>query len=1108
MSTFEDRIKNLNKQQKQAVDTIDGPVMVIAGPGSGKTELLSLRVANILKNTDASPGNILCLTFTDAAAFNMRNRLAGLIGHDAYRVSIHTFHSFGVEIINYYPEYFYNGATLLPADQITQTEILEKIFTELPYDNPLRSEFNGQFTYLYKTKKAIEYLKKAGLTPDEFKTILAENKKEIEHADPIIKSVFNDRISKKLYPAAISAAKEIGAFKSKKLPGFFRPFAQSLAYSLAQAVKNAEDLNATSPVTEWKNEWTEKGEDGFRHITDLLNIERMEALADIYEKYMKKLRENEYYDFDDMILDAISVLENNLNVKLDLQERYQYILVDEFQDTNDAQMRLLKLLTDNPVNEGRPNIMVVGDDDQAIFKFQGAEITNVSGFQNTYRKPELIVLKENYRSTQDILDAAKLIIKKGVNRLENIFPELKKELIASNKNIKDGKIHSKEFASKEIEYHWITTEIKKLIEQGISPKEIAVIAREHKDLESLAPYFHMAKIPIAYERQQNVLQEPHILELITMAKFVDSIMKKSDDADNFLPEILNYPFWNIKRSMIWELSIKAIKENKPWLMVMKELGGQLSDIAEFFINLGGLATYATAEEVLQELIGGPQQILSDEKTEEETAGSNDMFSPFRSYYFNKDKFTKHRADYLNFLSSLKSFIESLREYRRGKRVNIGEMIEFFDIHTKNNLPINNTSPFINSNEAVQLMSAHKAKGLEFEAVFVLNCQEDSWAGTGRGRNNITLPSNLPISPAGDNIDDQLRLFYVAITRAKRLLYLTSYKYDNKGKESSRLGFISPEGALKSFEPEFIEIKDINRVPEEMLVDQLNMLHTPPFVAEEKALLKPILDDYKLNVTHLQNFLNVVDGGPATFFEKNLLLFPEPKTPSGILGSAAHETIKRTYNYLKNNKKLPPTKEVLIWFEESLKNGRLNQKDFDLLLQRGQKAIENFYNQKKKSFSIDDKSEFDFKKEGAIIDGTPITGRIDKIKIEGNKMIVEDFKTGKPIDSWSPTDQYAKIKAWRNRNQLIFYKLLIENSKAFGNKYTVNKGVISFIEPLHKELVGLTLDIDPQEVERLKALIGIVYKKIINLDFPDISKYAEMGFNGIKSFEEDLLKNDT
>jgi len=1103
MGVFEERYKKLNKQQERAVEAIEGPVMVIAGPGSGKTELLSLRVANILRKVDIAPSNILCLTFTDAAAFNMRQRLAGLLGREAYRVAIHTFHSFGVEIINRYPEHFYSGATFLPADDITQTEILEDIFSNLDHGNPFRAEHNNQFTYLYKTKKAIEYLKKAGLTPIEFKKVVAENEKEASFIDPIIQGVFSDRVSKKIFPSILEAIKSLSGHKSNVLPGTFKSLSKSVALSLAESLKTAEADGLTAPITAWKKDWTNKGDDEKTHLKDFNNQEKIKALSDIYERYSTRMREEGYYDYNDMILDTIEMLGNQTGVRLDLQERYQYILVDEFQDTNDAQMRLLRLLTDHPVNEGRPNIMVVGDDDQAIYKFQGAEITNITSFKESYKDPTIIVLKENYRSTQEILDSARHIIQKGTNQLEKILPEIKKELIASNKELKDGAIYGKEFSSREVEYHWVTGEIKKLIEKGTAAKEIVVVAREHKDLEALVPYLHTAKIPVSYERQENVIQEPLILQLITMARFVDSIMNKNEDADDFLPEILSYPFWSLERATVWELSIRARKEHKPWLMVMRESDGKLKEIADFFIELGAQATYATSEEILHELIGGPQQILPDEDNEGEIAIRNDMFSPFRSYYFSKDKFAKHRADYLRFLSSLQSFVGSLREYRRGKRVTTAEMIEFFDMHVKNNLAINNISPFINSQNAVQFMSAHKAKGLEFEAVFVINCQEDTWAEGGRGY-GVPLPMNLPIAPAGDNIDDQLRLFYVAMTRAKRLLYLTSYRTDSKGKESARLGFLAPEGAPESFKSDFIEVKDIEKKPEDILNEQWVMHHAPPFVPDEKALLAPVLENYQLSVTHLQNFLNVADAGPLTFLEKNLLMFPEPKTPSGAFGSAVHGTIQQIYNHLKKQEKLPSTKDVLLWFEKLLKDERLNERDFNLQLKRGQKAVEIFYAEKKGDFSPQDIIESSFKTQGVIVNDALLNGKIDRMRILGGEIEVCDFKTGKAIKDWSPNDPYEKIKAWRYRQQLIFYKLLIENSRDFGDKYSVNKAIIEFVEPLRGQIMDLPIEIEKGEVERMKVLIGVVYKKIKALEFPDISGYPK-DIKGITAFEEDLLK---
>lgn len=180
---FAKRYKQLNAAQKQAVDLIDGPVMVIAGPGTGKTELLSVRAANILKQTDTLPENILCLTFTESGATAMRERLIGIIGKDAYKVAIHTFHGFGTEIINQNREYFYRGALFQPADDLNRYEILRSIFDELDYKNPLASTMNSEYTHQSDAAKVISELKRSGLTSDELLAVLDASEATIDAAE-------------------------------------------------------------------------------------------------------------------------------------------------------------------------------------------------------------------------------------------------------------------------------------------------------------------------------------------------------------------------------------------------------------------------------------------------------------------------------------------------------------------------------------------------------------------------------------------------------------------------------------------------------------------------------------------------------------------------------------------------------------------------------------------------------------------------------------------------------------------------------------------------------------------------------------------------------------
>ncbi len=268
---FEDRYKKLNKEQKKAVDTIEGPLLVVAGPGSGKTEILSLRVGNILRKTDTLPSNILCLTFTESAALNMRDRLAKLIGPEAFRVAIHTFHNFCVEIIQKYPEFFYNGAVFSPADPISQIAIMEEILENLPYDNPLRSIHPAQgFIYLLPSLKAIAYLKKAGLTPSEFKNILEHNKKSYEVCADILCPFFDDRLNKKNLPKLEESVKKIEeVFLNETLTrpfpsDFFHPYTEVLLSTLKKALQDTYETESSKPLSVWKEKTLKRDDNGKR----------------------------------------------------------------------------------------------------------------------------------------------------------------------------------------------------------------------------------------------------------------------------------------------------------------------------------------------------------------------------------------------------------------------------------------------------------------------------------------------------------------------------------------------------------------------------------------------------------------------------------------------------------------------------------------------------------------------------------------------------------------------------------------------------------------------------------------------------------------------------
>ncbi len=1170
---FEERLKKLNPEQRKAVETIEGPLLVVAGPGSGKTEILSMRVAEILKKTHAQPSNILCLTFTDSAAINMRERLAKLIGDPAYQVGIHTFHNFCVDVMRKYGEFFYQGATFSPADEVLQISVLESIFNNLAHDNPLKSYHPTEgYVYLKSVLQSISHLKKAGLTPDEFAVLVEDNASGVESIHTHLVPVLERRLSKHSVDEiqdALNLYIEIGVVSAqtrradivqrseskvalglKNVLSMYKPVEEAIALSLTEALGYVRETGKNDALSNWKKKWLKKDDQGQTVFRDFVNYEKMQSLAQIYRLYQESMYRAGYFDFDDMIIDVIKVMYQKPELRYMLQEQFQYLLVDEFQDTNNAQMRILTLLTDATQNNGRPNIMVVGDDDQAIYKFQGAELSNILDFKDRYTDVSTVSLVRNYRSTQDILNIAMSIVRKGEKRLENIIPDLSKQLIASG-NIETGNIEYIVLETSLHEYTYVTEKIKALIsgqneqESGgtkdignFEPKDIAIIARKHGQLESLVPYLRKATVPIRYEREQNVFEEPHIKQLITIATYVSSLVSAwahESPKDELLPEILSYPFWGIPRVEVWRISLAAHRQSKTWLEVMLESAyTPIKQIADFLIELGVDAPSAPLEVILDRIIGAHISLQSEGDDVDQidadvasvisvgtTPASPVFVSPFRQYYFSKDKFSHARAQYLMFLSSLRVFVQALREYNgvhisahststtsstvtysssQGRMLQIKDLVTFVEMYQKNGLHLNDRSPFVTARNAVQLMSAHASKGLEFKVVFVLSCQDDVWAGKGRS-NKLNFPINIAIEPAGDNEDDQLRLFYVALTRAKEHLYLTSHQIKETGKPAQDLRFLV--GVIDPDTSKVASTVDELITPEVLETTALQY-RTADFYDAEEALLKSILENYKLSVTHLNNFLNIARGGPTYFLEQNLLRFPQSKSISGAYGSAVHGALEFVLHHLKDTKQLATTEVVIDTFATLLRKQKLHPQDADVLLERGTRALTVFMKEKVSSFRTSDIPEMDFGREHVVIgtvldaDGVErevcVTGKIDKVSPESGS--VHDYKTGKTISSLEDPDRDDEEKAFLYTNQLVFYKMLIEQSGA-SMKYpelrgvSIDTGTIDFVEPVSRksgivdvksEVVSLSIALTDGDVTKLKKLICAVYARIMQLNF--------------------------
>jgi DNA helicase II / ATP-dependent DNA helicase PcrA len=273
----------------------------------------------------------------------------------------------------------------------------------------------------------------------------------------------------------------------------------------------------------------------------------------------------------------------------------------------------------------------------------------------------------------------------------------------------------------------------------------------------------------------------------------------------------------------------------------------------------------------------------------------------------------------------------------------------------------------------------------------------------------------------------------------------------------------------------------------------------------QELLQPLLQNYKLSVTHLNNFIDVTRGGPEGFLLGNLLRFPQAMSPNAAYGSAIHKTLQRAHAHLAATKEQRPVEDILHDFESNLQEQHLAPDDYEQFHQRGSDALTAFLTQKYSDFTPEQKVEISFAGQQAMIGEARLTGALDLIDTDTNErtMVVTDYKTGKPSTSWQGKTDYDKIKLHKYKQQLMFYKLMVERSRDY-HDYTVARGVLQFVEPtVAGDIVAIDLVPTPDELERFSQLIEVIWRHIMAVDLPNTDSY-EQSYKGILAFEQDLL----
>lgn len=1131
-SSFSDILESLNDKQRLAVETIYGPVLVIAWPGSGKTQLLAARIANILHTTDYLPSNILCLTFTENAAHNMRERLAMMIWQDAYRVAIHTFHSFGNEIINRYRYLAREYTDAKPIDTIESSRILDSILEWLRWDDPYKPGYRSSDT-IKEILGNIGNLKKWGIDPVFYRTILDVNKTAIESLNPIIASAWGqiDALGQKKE----EKERKIELFRiftdtlqqrssREKNIGNYEKYETLIVRSLDEAWELYEWDTSTKFMNAWRDTWTTKDYNGKRELKETSKLTKQQSLANIYEVYQSKLKEGGYIDFSDMILEAIRLVEEHDIVRMSLAETYQFIMIDEFQDTNEAQMQLISGIL--RVSEESPSIFAVGDDDQSIYKFQWANTKTIRDFHDRYTDTKLIILDKNYRSKEEIITHSRAIIDSELNNIWNIFEWAVKNFEAVRES--GWSVRKKKFKNELEELSWIINDIVKKIESGASPQDIAIITKKNKTLELMAKWLLEKGVSVSLSKDESIFDTESVTLVINILKFLDSMngTYREENAE-LLVSILAHKAFNINRLTLWNISkdiYHARKDtSRSWVesLCFHETA-ELKNLGNFLKELSLRSLTERLEDIIDYITGANMLSLPDDYDDNGTKNplqiemfgeSRDYTSPLYSYFFGQlsidnwyYKWEKGKQngkiEYARHLANIRAFIEAIRSYKNGKNFLIlSDAIELLTLIGKYDIDINASHIIGDENSSVNLITVYKAKWLEWSHVYVpcITRQEYKIGKIG----GSSLPKNLPLEAEKDNDEDIERLVYTAFTRAKDTLTAT-YSSESMDEKS-----LEPLACIEVESPEW---EELTTVPLTSLTATLEAekkeLFSLPYLGDEQDFLRDRIEKlFVMNATALQNFLNIADAGPEKFVSNSLLRFPQAKNIAASYGSAIHKWLEDFFNDYSS--KWTFMKSLLIdSFKESLKKEGFDPVTEATYIDRGRANLEALYDEITGQTYGELRLEEDFRTAwgGTWLGDIQLTGKIDRIeRLWDDSLIITDYKTGGGFDTFDGKwAEYEKIKQWKYRLQLAFYAVLFELSprwRMFKNK----KYELFFVERNRDEerFHRVIEYIHDGEIERTKKLIIAVMNRIRTLDFPDISKYPKT-VDGIRMFEEELL----
>ncbi|MFA6427923.1 MAG: UvrD-helicase domain-containing protein [Candidatus Buchananbacteria bacterium] len=923
-------LKDLNAEQQQAVTYGDGPLLLVSGAGTGKTTVITRRLAYLILVKHVPTTDILALTFTDKAAAEMEERVDKLMPYGYLDIAIGTFHAWCEKLLQDYgleiglPNNFKLLNTTEQWLLVRQNLAKFKLDYYRPLGNPIR--------FIHELIKHFSRLKDENITPEQY-LAYAENLKLNADSADFIKELIDD------------------------------------------------ETRASLTESELKELSTQE-------------IKKVEEVANAYHLYQQLLLDNQALDFGDLITYSLRLLKARPKILAKLRKKYQYILVDEFQDTNLAQYDLIKLLA-----TPRNNLTVCGDDDQSVYKFRGAAISNVLHFMDDFPAATKIFLTKNYRSAQNILDLAHAFIKQNdPNRLEYKLAQGKatpKKLTAQIKA--DGEILHLHAATAEQEVNAVLSKIAelKISDPSCNWSDFAILVRAN-DTASLFIYaLEKNELPYQFVASRGLYSKPIILDILAYLKLLDNYHEGPA-----LYRVLRWPQFNLSTAALMNLSYWSQRKSQSLYETLKQA--------------------AAVPQLPEEEIGEVNKLLAlIEKHSQLTktkAVSEVILTFLEDTGYLKELTRLENVKSVEAAAQLEQFYKKIRDWESAaaeKTVhNFLQLIEFeLEAGEAGALkPSTQAGP-----EAIKVMTVHAAKGLEFKYVFIVSLVDRRFPASERSE-AIEIPSSLVKEqlPVGDtHLEEERRLFYVAMTRAKQGLYLTSAQ-DYGGARAKKLSRF-----LNELEPLGLKLAPAK----ETAVANLENISVS---AEDWSEFVP----QKFSFTQLKAF----EACPYQYRFAHLLRIPVKGKAVFSFGKTLHNTLQKFFVLVQERSsvvqpsllgesqavagKIVTLEELQDLYEQSWQGDWFESPEQKVeYLAKGRSILKNFYQSLGEKFPVPLYLEYPFNLK--ISDGQDYTikGVIDRVDEEAGQLVLIDYKTG--------TAKNPSKLTLEDKEQLLIYQIAAE-----------------------------------------------------------------------------------